>query len=151
MRIAIVGPCASGKSVLVQQLRQLGYDARHCAQEHSYVLDMWRVVSKPDRLIFLDADLPSIRGRRRIDWGEKYLSVQRRRLSHAREHCDLYIVTDQMTEEQILQTVLDYLAKGQRNNSALSTRCGGEERSRGHPSCSPGFAAPSGEDQQLTG
>ncbi|MBP9503378.1 MAG: hypothetical protein KBF17_14555, partial [Candidatus Promineofilum sp.] len=48
LRVAVVGPCASGKSTLVAALRAAGYDARHPAQEHSFVKDMWRRRVDPD-------------------------------------------------------------------------------------------------------
>ncbi len=49
MRVVIVGPCASGKSVLVEGLTRLGYDAQACAQEHSYLPTMWQM-DQPDLL-----------------------------------------------------------------------------------------------------
>ncbi len=54
MRVTLVGPCASGKSVLARALQDRGYDARQCSQEHSYVPDMWRRIGKPDVQIYLD-------------------------------------------------------------------------------------------------
>jgi len=109
MRIVIVGPCAAGKTVLEKRLRALGYDARSCAQEHSYIPKMWRLFSKPDVLIYLDADLPTIAQRRRINFGESYLKVLRRRLHDARTHCDLYLATDGLSEEEVMERVLDFL------------------------------------------
>ena len=41
LRIAVVGPCASGKSTFAKALKAAGYEARHPAQEHSYVPNMW--------------------------------------------------------------------------------------------------------------
>jgi len=64
MRIAVVGPCASGKTALVERLRKLGYEAHECVQEHSYVPTMWQKISRPDVLIYLDAS-PEERARRR--------------------------------------------------------------------------------------
>ena len=109
MRIAVVGPCASGKTVLVEHLRKLGYEARECVQEHSYVPTMWQKVSQPDVLIYLDASLPTIVARRPADWSEEHLAKLNRRLSHARQHCDLYIQTDCLSEEQVLERALDFL------------------------------------------
>jgi len=109
LRIAVVGPCASGKTVLVERLRALGYEAHECAQEHSGVPAMWRKVVHPDVLIYLDASFATITRRRRVDWGPDYLAELNRRLAHARQHCDLYIRTDELSEEEVLEKVLVYL------------------------------------------
>ncbi len=108
--IAVVGPCASGKSSLVKRLKALGYNARHVAQDHAYVPDMWRRLTDPDFLIYLDAELSTIARRRCISWGERHLADKRHRLRHARQHCDLYLPTDDLTEEDVLERVLDFLA-----------------------------------------
>ena len=52
--IGVVGPCAAGKTTLVAALREMGYNVRHIAQEHSYVPYMWQRLAKPDLLIYLD-------------------------------------------------------------------------------------------------
>jgi len=109
MRIVVVGPCASGKTALVEQLRKLGYEARECVQEHSYVPAMWQKISQPDVLIYLDASLATIAGRRSADWSERYLAKLNRRLSHARQHCDLYVQTDGLSEEEVLERALGFL------------------------------------------
>jgi deoxyadenosine/deoxycytidine kinase len=111
MRIKVVGPCASGKSVLAARLRDLGYDARSAAQDHSYVRDMWQRINPPDVLIYLDVTLDTVRqrGRTGMGWSEDYLEQQRHRLRHARAHCDLYLPTDDMTEEMVLAQVLGFL------------------------------------------
>ena len=107
--IAVVGPCASGKSSLVQRLKALGYNARSVAQDHSYVPDMWRRITNPDILICLDAKLNTIARRRRISWGQRYLNDERHRLRHARQHCDLLLPTDDLTKAQVLERVLAFL------------------------------------------
>ena len=53
--VGIVGPCGSGKSTLVEGLEKHGYECRHIAQEHSYVPDMWQLITQPDILIYLNA------------------------------------------------------------------------------------------------
>lgn len=108
-RIVVVGVCASGKSLLVDSLLALGYNARQCLQEHSYVPDMCERVSEPDVLIFLDATLETISLRRRIDYGESYYREQHRRLSHARRRADLYIQTDDLTADEVLRKTVDFL------------------------------------------
>lgn len=104
--IGIVGPCASGKSTLADLLAQEGFQAHQIVQEHSYVADMWWVLGKPDLLIFLDASFTTCSRRKALDWQEGDYQEQRRRLAHARQHCDLYIDTDALTAEQVLQITL---------------------------------------------
>ena len=111
MRIKLVGPCASGKSVLAAKLRALGYDASSAAQDHSYVPDMWQRLNPPDLLIYLDVTLSSARerGRRGMGWTQEYLDEQHRRLRHARAHCDFYLPTSDLSEEQVLSGILAFL------------------------------------------
>jgi hypothetical protein len=111
MRVKVVGPCASGKSVLAAGLRRLGYDASSAAQDHSYVPDMWRRVDPPDVLVFLDVSLEVMhrRGRTGPGWDQEYQDQQRVRLWHARAHCDLYLPTDDLTEEEVLARVVEFL------------------------------------------
>jgi deoxyadenosine/deoxycytidine kinase len=104
--IAIVGPCASGKSLLVQALRERGYNAREVAQEHSYVPDMWQQITQPDTLIYLDVSWEIARQRRPTDAGEHWWIEQAHRLRHARQYADLYIRTDDLTPQEILDEVL---------------------------------------------
>ena len=111
MRLKVVGPCASGKSVLAIRLRALGYDAHSAAQDHSYVPDMWQRLNPPDLLIYLDVSLEEAwrRGRRGMGWNQAYLDEQHHRLRHARAHCDLYLPTDGLTEDEVLAKILDFL------------------------------------------
>ncbi len=111
MRIKVVGPCASGKSALVAGLRQLGYDARSAAQDHSFVPDMWQRLNPPDLLIYLDVTLETARQRGRVGlgWDQDYLDEQHERLRHARAHCDFYLPTDGLSEAQVLERVLEFV------------------------------------------
>ncbi len=111
MRIKVVGPCASGKSLLAARLRELGYRASSAAQDHSYVPDMWQRLNPPDVLIYLDLTLETAwqRGHIGFGWDQNYLDKQHHRLRHARAHCDLYLPTDDLTEEEVLGHVLDFL------------------------------------------
>ncbi len=110
MRIALAGPCGSGKSALAERLRQAGYEAHPVAQEHSYVPDMWRRLNCPDFLIYLDASLETIQERLGRPWEARWLELQRERLRHAREHCDLYLPTDGKSLDQLVEEVLRFLA-----------------------------------------
>lgn len=111
MRIKVVGPCASGKSALVARLTALGYDACSAAQDHSYVPDMWQRLNPPDLMIYLDVTLEEIlkRGRVGTGWDQAYLDEQHHRLRHARAHCDLYLQTSGLAEEEVLAKVLAWV------------------------------------------
>jgi len=106
--LGIVGPCASGKTTLVAGLRALDYQVRHIAQEHSYVSDMWRKIGKPDFLIYLDVSYKISVQRTGTSWTKDIFEKQVQRLDHARHHADLYINTDDLTPQQVLDLVLDH-------------------------------------------
>ena len=108
--IAVVGPCTSGKSTLVHALRDLGYNARMPAQEHSYVPDMWQRLTRPDVLIYLDVSWEAARTRRPIAWGPERIADENERLAHARAHADLYLDTDSLSVEEVRERVLEFLS-----------------------------------------
>ncbi len=112
LRVAVVGPCASGKSTLVAALRVAGYEARHPAQEHSYVPDMWRRLVDPDVLIYLDISYEALLARRPHFGEPEYLEREKGRLAHAREHADLVVDTSELTAEEVRQRALAALAGG---------------------------------------
>jgi hypothetical protein len=110
--VAVVGPCASGKSTLVAALKAAGYDARHPAQEHSFVKDMWLRRVNPDVLVYLDVSHEAYRQRRpKDDAGPEYLEMQRARLAHARAHADLVVDTSGTEAIEVQDKVLVFLAK----------------------------------------
>ncbi|MBN2386108.1 MAG: hypothetical protein JXB85_03755 [Anaerolineales bacterium] len=117
--VGVVGPCTAGKSTLIKGLKQHGYDVRHIAQEHSYVPDMWQRLTNPDLLIFLDVSHPVSRTRRRLDWDAEDWQEQQRRLSHARQHADLYLDTDPLEREAVLAQVLAFLETRGGNGESL--------------------------------
>lgn len=110
-KVGVVGPCAAGKSTLIAGLRARGYQARHIAQEHSYVRDMWRRITNPDVLIFLDVSYPVSCQRRRMDWSEAEYQVEQARLQHARQAADFYLITDELQPHEVLEQVLEFLQK----------------------------------------
>jgi nicotinamide riboside kinase len=110
-RVVVVGPDAAGKTELVKRLRALGYNARSCAQDHSYVPDMWQRIARPDFLIYLDARLETIGRRRAIDWGQGRLDKLNARLAHARAHCDLYLPTDDLAPPEVVDRVQTALSR----------------------------------------
>ena len=108
-RIGIVGPCAAGKTTLVEGLSRHGIEARHIAQEHSYVADMWHRLSKPDLLIYIDVSFNNSLARRKMNWTQKEYDEQVRRLENARQNADYYLDTNGLTQEDVLEKVLDFL------------------------------------------
>ena len=109
--VGIVGVCASGKSTLITGLNERGVRTRHIAQEHSYVKDMWKRITNPDILIFLDASYEVTVKRRQLNWTIAEWEEQQRRLQHARQNADLYINTDELEAEEVLNRVLGYISK----------------------------------------
>lgn len=107
-RIAVVGACASGKSALVDALRENGFNARAIAQEHSQVPTMW-LMSNPSHLIYLEVDLENIKRRRQISWGQAYLDEEYRRLAHARQNADLIIDTNNTTLDAVVEKAIQFL------------------------------------------
>jgi hypothetical protein len=107
--VGIVGPCCAGKSTLLSALQALGYSARVIAQEHSYVPHMWQVLTRPTWLVYLDVTYLVAQQRRWMDWTPADLEEQHHRLRHAREHCHLYLPTDPLTPDQVLDQNLDFL------------------------------------------
>jgi nicotinamide riboside kinase len=107
--IAVVGPCASGKSQLVQALGERGYNAREVLQEHAYAPAMWQRITQPDLLVYLDVSETVARRRRRTDAPTGWWDTLAHRLRHARQHADLYIDTDELSIEQVAAKVLAFL------------------------------------------
>jgi chloramphenicol 3-O-phosphotransferase len=107
--IAVVGPCASGKSTLVKQLLQRGYNVREVNQEHSYVPDMWQRFTKPDLLLYLNVSQETASERRSAEADATWWNALNQRLQHASQHADLHIDTDDLTPREILNRVLAFL------------------------------------------
>ena len=109
LTLGLVGPCTSGKSLLCTKLESRGYRVKHIAQEHSFVKDMWKKITDPDLLIFLDVSYPTTLRRRKWNFQEADYQEQLRRLAHARQHADIYVNTDTLTPDEVLEQVLVYL------------------------------------------
>ncbi len=107
--IAIVGPCASGKSTLARGLAERGIRARQVVQEHSFVPEMWQVIAQPDLLVYLDASFQTCSQRKNLNWRQHDYDEQNLRLAHAKENCDLLIQTDGQSEANVLEEVLSNL------------------------------------------
>jgi deoxyadenosine/deoxycytidine kinase len=107
--IAVVGPCASGKSMLVKALQELGYNAREVNQEHSYVPTMWQRITRPDLLIYLDVSQEVAGQRRASESDAAWWDRLKQRLQHARQNADFYIHTDSMSPQEVLNRALAFL------------------------------------------
>jgi RNase adaptor protein for sRNA GlmZ degradation len=109
MRVVLVGVCGSGKSVLARGLRRLGFEVRECGQEHSEVPHMWQVISRPDVLVYLQASEEATLRRGQRHYVPGFVEIERRRLAHARQHCDLCVDTDDLSEAEVLERVRRFL------------------------------------------
>ena len=111
LRVVVVGPCASGKSTLVRGLRDLGYDAVACGQEHSEIATLWRH-AEPDVLIALLVDLETVRRRRGDDWPERLHEVQKHRLAPALAAADLVLNSAELDAASLLAAADRRLREG---------------------------------------
>jgi hypothetical protein len=109
--IVVVGPCAAGKTTLVNGLIARGYaGARLVAQEHSGVHNLWARRGRPAALIYLDVQVATMNRRQeRADWTDGARAGQLLRLDNARRECDLYLPTDDLTIPQVLEAVVRFL------------------------------------------
>lgn len=104
--IGVVGVCGSGKSTLISGLKIIGVNAKHIAQEHSFVKDMWKRITNPDILVYLDVSFEVASQRRKMDWNNTDFEEQQRRLRHARGSADIIINTNELKPEEVLKKVL---------------------------------------------
>jgi deoxyadenosine/deoxycytidine kinase len=107
--IGVVGPCASGKTTLINNLKKQGYHARQIAQEHSYVQDMWARISKPSLLIYLDVSYDNSINRKRLNWSRNEYQTQIERLKHARNNADIYIDTNNISSDEVFLQAIERL------------------------------------------
>lgn len=109
IKIGLVGPCAAGKSTITHLLRLRGMNIKPIAQEHSYVQQMWQVITKPDLLVFLEVSYENTILRRKLNWTREEYEEQLRRLEHAYQHADLVIDTNDLNPGQVVETILVFL------------------------------------------
>lgn len=114
--IGIVGVCASGKSTLNTGLTALGFNCRHIAQEHSYVPDMWRRITNPDILIFLQVSYEITIARKALNWTREEYEQQIFRIRNAVENAQIRIDTDELTPQELISE-----AAAQINNYLLKS------------------------------
>ncbi len=108
--VGIVGPCSAGKSTLGNALRARGYRIKEILQEHSLAPTMWKRITNPDILIYLDVTMEEAARREGLEkpysWWEDERCV---RLAHARQHCDLYVDTSALSPQKVLAHVIAFL------------------------------------------
>jgi GTPase SAR1 family protein len=109
-RIVVVGPCASGKSTLVNALRARGYDAHVCGQEHSEIPTLWRH-AHPDVVVSLAVDIAAVRRRRGESWPQWLHERQVARLADAAAAADIAVDTSEIDPETLVGTVVAYLKR----------------------------------------
>ncbi len=108
-RVVVIGPCASGKTSLSNRLQRLGYDAHACGQEHSDIPTLWEH-QRPDIVIGLTIDLPTLRARRHsASWSDRLYSRQLDRLRSGFARADLVVGCDDIDQDAVLATVVDWL------------------------------------------
>jgi GTPase SAR1 family protein len=109
--IVVVGPCAAGKTTLVNGLIARGFDgARLVVQEHSVFRNLWARRGRPDALVYLDVQAATMNRRQgRTDWTDAARAEQWLRLESAQRECDLYLPTDDLTIPQVLEAVVQFL------------------------------------------
>lgn len=107
LKIAVVGNCASGKTTLVNGLKEKGFvNAYNVPQEHSVVQKFWSRYN-PDLLIFLQCSLDTAKKRRpRIGWGQERLEHQKMKLQDAYAHKDIFIDTDNLSVDEVLKKAI---------------------------------------------
>jgi broad-specificity NMP kinase len=110
MRIAVVGPCSSGKSTIVGRLRERGVDAYAVSQEHSIIPRLWDH-QQPDALVYLHVDYATVQQRRGAAWPRWIYDAQIERLRDAREHATITLDTGVLSPEETVQRVLDAVGR----------------------------------------
>ena len=72
---------------------------------------MWQVISKPDMLVFLDVSFEESLRRKKLNWTEAEYREQQRRLQHARQNAQFYLMTDGLTPAQVADAVAAFLER----------------------------------------
>ena len=72
---------------------------------------MWKLVTRPDLLIYLDVSWHIASQRRRIDAREGWWAELARRLQHARQHADIYIDTDNLRPPELVDRAIALIDK----------------------------------------
>lgn len=106
MRVAVVGHCSSGKSTIVDRLRECGFDAYAVSQEHSIILRLWDH-QHPDALVYLHVDYKTVQQRRGTNWPRWIYDAQVERLRDAREHATIVLDTGDLSLDETVERIID--------------------------------------------
>ncbi len=71
--------------------------------------DMWQKVVNPIVLVYLDVSYDVSMRRKIINMNAQEFDEQLARLDHARQHADIYLHTDPLTPEEVLEAILTSL------------------------------------------
>ncbi|MGB9669518.1 MAG: hypothetical protein ACPL0B_03935 [Anaerolineales bacterium] len=72
---------------------------------------MWKRITNPTILIYLDVSYENTILRKRLNWTRAEYEEQLRRLNHARQHADLIVDTNVLTAEEVTNIVINLLSK----------------------------------------
>jgi deoxyadenosine/deoxycytidine kinase len=106
LKVGVVGTCGTGKSELVTRLVNHGFDAHHIAQEHSFNPQMWRLVTNPDLLVYLQVSYNETLKRKNFDFSLKDYNEQLDRLEHAKNHADIKIDTTNLNPDEVFEQIM---------------------------------------------
>jgi adenylate kinase len=75
-------------------------------------------LTNPDLLIYLDVSYENTILRRKLDWSYEEYSEQLHRLRHARQNADLYVDTNTMSLNDVIQIVHSYITSSKTLNQS---------------------------------
>ena len=71
---------------------------------------MWQRLTNPDILIYLDVSMEEAARREGLAKPSSWWIEEREvRLAHARQHCDLYVDTTNLSPQEVIERLLTYL------------------------------------------
>ena len=91
-------------------MQALGYAARNVAQEHSFIPTLWKRKGDPDLLVYLDVNYENTLKRSTLRWVKSDYERQIDRLKNAKENADLIIDTNILSQEEVLQKIIEAVA-----------------------------------------
>ena len=82
-------------------------------QEHCAAPQMWRRITNPEVLVYLDVRMEVAAQREGLAAPSSWWPDERDvRLVHARQHCDIYVDTSDLSPQQVVAQVLLGLGEG---------------------------------------
>lgn len=105
LKILLLGICASGKTTIAKSLTKQGYDVGVCSQEHSQNPQLWRR-QNADFVVVLDCQKSTAEKRRQKKMNLRAYQEQKQKLLDARDHCHLFLPTDNDTVEETAKKII---------------------------------------------